>query len=138
MIAQKVINTTPKNLSNDITRTLQNLKSLSPLDKTCLPTLDGNIFMGISEISQSKSEDIYCRLYTRDGQVYFITKPLKWVEFKLFKFGFYRIHKSYFINVLNIQKYRKGEGGYLEMENGCSIPISRSKKGELQRLLEEF
>ena len=141
MIAQKLLHQTEtmtKDINDDITRTLQNVKSLSPITKTCLPTIEGNIFMRITEISHFKSEDIYCRLYTRDGDIHFITKPLKWVEHKLFKYGFYRIHKSFFINVLNIQKYHRGDGGYLVMDCGQIVPISRSKKTQLQKLLEEL
>lgn len=139
MLAKKqLISTTTKDLSDDIDRTLLNLKSINPLTKTCLPTLDGSIFIRVSEISHFKSEDIYCRLISRDGKIYFITKPLKWVEHKLFKYGFYRIHKSYFINVMNIGQYHKSEGGYLMMDSGKTVPISRSKKYQLQRLIEEL
>lgn len=136
MIAQqKIIETTTKDL-NDITRTLLNLKNLNPSTKTCLPTLDGSIFIKVADISHFKSEDIYCRLITREGGSHFITKPLKWVEHKLFKFGFYRIHKSYLINVMSIGQYHRSEGGYLMMDSGKSVPISRSKKNQLQQLLE--
>lgn len=141
MIAQKIITestATTKDLIDDISRTLLNLKNVSPTTKTCLPTLDGSIFIRVSDISHFKSEDIYCRLITREGNSHFITKPLKWVEHKLFKYGFYRIHKSYFINILNIGQYCRKEGGYLMMDSGKSVPISRSKKCQLQQLLEEL
>jgi len=143
MLAQKIISKpkstlTTKNLSDDISKILQNLKALNPITKTCLPTLDGSIFIRISDISHFKSEDIYCRLITCEGSIHFITKPLKWVEHKLFKYGFYRIHKSYFINVLNISQFHRSEGGYLTMDSGKTVPISRSKKSHLQQLLEEL
>ena len=138
MIAQKQIAPQTKELNDEISRTIQNVKSVLSISKTCLPTIEGNIFMRITEISHFKSEDIYCRLYTRDGDIHFITKPLKWVEHKLFKYGFYRIHKSFFINILNIQKYHQGDGGYLIMDCGQTVPISRSKKTQLQKLLEEL
>jgi len=139
MIAKKIINQTrTKDLNDDIERTLLNLKTTNPMSKTCLPTIDGSVFIRISEISHFKSEDIYCRLITLEGKMLFITKPLKWVEHKLFKYGFYRIHKSYFINVLNIGQYHKSEGGFLMMDSGKSVPISRSKKAQLQQLLENL
>ncbi len=142
MIAQQRITSqsqaTTKGLQDDIDRTLLNLKAQNPLTKTCLPTIDGSIFIRLSEISHFKSEDIYCRLITREGEQHFITKSLKWVEHKLFKYGFYRIHKSYFINVLSIGQYHRSDGGYLIMDSGKSVPISRSKKNQLQRLLEEL
>lgn len=139
MIApQRITQTTTKDINDDISRTLLNLKAVNPMTKTCLPTMDGSIFIRVMDISHFKSEDIYCRLITRDGKMVFITKPLKWVEHKLFKYGFYRIHKSYFINVMNIGQYHRSEGGYLMMDSGMSVPISRGKKNQLQRLLEEL
>ncbi|MDF1698732.1 MAG: LytTR family DNA-binding domain-containing protein [Saprospiraceae bacterium] len=140
MIAQHQQNNltqiTTKDINNDISRTLHNLKSVNPLTKTCLPTLDGSLFIRVAEISHFKSEDIYCRVITRSGEIHFITKPLKWVEHKLFKYGFYRIHKSYFINIANIRQYHKSDGGYLMMDSGKTVPISRSKKCQMQELLE--
>lgn len=139
MIAHKIKATNPTtDISQDIDRTILNMKSVTALSKTCLPTLDGNIFIRVSQICHFKSEDIYCRLYTVCGKAYFVTKPLKWVEHKLFKFGFYRIHKSYFINVLSISQYHKNEGGYLIMESGKSVSVSRSKRTQLQQLLERL
>lgn len=139
MIApQRITKTTTKDINDDITRTLHNLRTVHPMIKTCLPIMDGNIFIRVTDICHFKSEDIYCRMTTRDGKSYFITKPLKWIEHKLFKYGFYRIHKSYFINVMNISRYHRSEGGYLMMDSGKSVPISRSKKNQLQRLIEEL
>lgn len=139
MIAKK-INTYPDSieLKDDMTRTILNVREVRANFKTCLPVLDGNIFVHVSDISHFKSEDIYCRMYTRCGKEYFITKAMKWVEHKLFKFGFYRIHKSYLINIGSIAQFSKEDGGYLVMDCGGTIPISRSKKSQISKLQELF
>ncbi len=104
-------------------------------DKICFPTLDGFLFIKISEISHFKSDDIYCRLYSADGTVNFIMRSLKLVEEQCTYLGFYRVHKSYLVNPYNILKHVNKEGGYLLMENKEHIPISRSIKKCLKKFL---
>ena len=137
MIAQK-IDTHPNRieLKGDISSIVSNLRKVNPNAKTCLPVLDGNIFIHVLDISHFKSDDIYCRLFTTCGKMYFVSKSMKWVEQKLFKYGFYRIHKSFLINVASIAQYHKSEGGYLTMDCGNHIPISRSKKHQIGQMLE--
>jgi len=45
------------------------------------------------------------------------------------------VHHSHLINLKEVCKYIKGEGGYLVMSDGASINVSRSRKeGLLKRL----
>ena len=44
------------------------------------------------------------------------------------EYSFLRVHNSYLINLNEIDKYVKGEGGYLVMSDGSTIDVSRSKK----------
>ena len=44
------------------------------------------------------------------------------------EYSFLRVHNSYVINLNEIDKYIKGEGGYLVMTDGSTIDVSRSKK----------
>lgn len=48
---------------------------------------------------------------------------------------FVRVHRQYIVNLAHIQKLVKGEGMYLLMGNGTSIPVSRQQK---ERLMERF
>ena len=43
-------------------------------------------------------------------------------------YSFLRVHNSYLINLNEIDKYFKGDGGYLVMTDGSVIDVSRSKK----------
>jgi len=44
------------------------------------------------------------------------------------EYSFLRVHNSYLVNLNQIDKYIKGEGGYLVMSDGSAIDVSRSKK----------
>ena len=41
---------------------------------------------------------------------------------------FFRTHNSHLINRLHIERYIKGEGGYVVMADGASVPVSRNRR----------
>ena len=47
------------------------------------------------------------------------------------EYSFLRVHNSYLVSLNEIDKYVKGEGGYLVMTDGSAIDVSRSKKETL-------
>ena len=49
-----------------------------------------------------------------------------------------RVHHSHVINLNEINKYVKGEGGYIIMSDGSNIDVSRSRKESvLKRLIQQ-
>jgi two-component system LytT family response regulator len=51
-------------------------------------------------------------------------------------YSFFRIHHSYPVNINEINKYVKGEGGYVVMSDGSAVDVSRSKKDLLLKTLQ--
>jgi len=45
------------------------------------------------------------------------------------------VHNSSIVNLNEINKYIKGEGGYLIMSDGSTVDVSRSKKETLLKKL---
>ena len=60
---------------------------------------------------------------------------MKDVEELLSDYSFLRVHNSFLVNLNEIEKYLKGEGGYLVMSDGTTIDVSRSKKEVLLKKL---
>src|SRR5436189_82793 len=60
---------------------------------------------------------------------------LKEIEEILEQHSFIRVHRSYLVNLNEIEKYIKGEGGYLVMSDGTSIDVARNKKEILLKKL---
>ena len=50
-----------------------------------------------------------------------------------FSFLFVRVHHSYLINLNEVTKYIRGEGGYLVVSDGSSVNVSRSRKESLMK-----
>ena len=48
---------------------------------------------------------------------------------------FYRIHKSFIVNIDFVAKVMKGTGGEVVMQDGTKIPIARRKKDRLMELI---
>jgi DNA-binding LytR/AlgR family response regulator len=44
---------------------------------------------------------------------------------------FCRIHSAHLINLNEIEKYIKGDGGIVVLKDGANIPVSRANKTEL-------
>jgi two-component system LytT family response regulator len=49
---------------------------------------------------------------------------------------FVRIHNSYIVNVNEIKKYIRGDGGIVELLGGIQLPVSRINKPKLLQLIK--
>ncbi|MFN8366137.1 MAG: LytTR family DNA-binding domain-containing protein [Candidatus Kapaibacterium sp.] len=95
-----------------------------------LHTGDGIAFYDVTTIIRCESETNYTTFYFTGGDKIVITKQFKDVEQMLQPYGFYRPHKSHIINLAHIKKAYKGDGAYIVMKDGSTVPISRQKKEE--------
>jgi two-component system LytT family response regulator len=57
------------------------------------------------------------------------------VEEILTPYHFFRIHHSYIINLRQVSRYVKADGGSIEMAGGIQLTVSRQRKEELINVL---
>ena len=67
-----------------------------------------------------------------------VTRSLKEMEEILEHYSFIRVHRFYLVNLNEIEKYIKGDGGYLVMSDGTTIDVARNKKEILLKKLLPF
>ena len=103
-------------------------------NKILLPTLGGYNIIEVSEITYCKSESNYTRFNFVDGKNLVVSKTLKEVESIHHENNFFRIPRSYIINLNCIAKYNKGKGGEVVMKDGAILEVSRDKKDEFLKL----
>ena len=48
---------------------------------------------------------------------------------------YFRPHKSYLVNLNYLDKYVRGQGGYLVLKDSTQVPVARAQKMELMRIL---
>lgn len=102
------------------------------------PISTGQQFIDIQEITYAEANDNVALIHLRDKQSIKLTKGLSWVEEELTDHEFCRIHNSYLINLNQIQEYIRNDGGYVIMSDGKAISISRRRKDDFLRRLDQW
>jgi two-component system LytT family response regulator len=104
------------------------------LQKIALPTLEGYEMVMSEHIVRCESDSNYTLIYLKNNSKTIVSKTLKEVEELLEGHHFFRVHHSHLINLNEIKKYVKGDGGYLVMSDNSTVSVSRSKKDALLKL----
>jgi two-component system LytT family response regulator len=117
---------------------LENVGSLQAAQqKLAVPTAEGLRFVLVSAIIRLEAKSNYTQLFCSDGARILATKTIKEYEELLPDSIFFRTHNSHIINLQKIQKYQKGRGGYVVMEDGASVEIASRRREEfLGKLLK--
>jgi len=118
--AQKVKVQHYKALSENIQSTV--------FDKIAVPSGNSLILLKISEILYIKGEGSYSDLFMNDGTKHLVSRNLKNFEEILSQDKrFFRTHKSFIVNFDAVIAFNKSDGGWLDINNGTSIPVSSIK-----------
>ncbi len=108
------------------------------VEKLAVPSFDGIDFFNTDDIIYCQADGNYTMLYLKNKQTQLISRNLKDFESLLVESGFCRVHHSSLINMKHIQKYVKGEGGYVILTDNHHVDISRRKKEEFLKLLDKL
>lgn len=116
------------------------IKTASPVTmRVCLPTLKGLTIIKLEEIVYCEAHRSYTIFHLVNNKRLMISKPLFDYDRLLEGTVFFRIHKSFLINLLHAKEYIRGDGGIVIMSNGMDIEVSRRKKEQfLAKLKESF
>ncbi len=96
--------------------------------RIALPTIEGWELVNTNEISRCESVSNYTRLFLTDGErQLLVCRTLKDISL-LLGGNFIRVHQSHLVNRLQVRRLIKGDGGFLVMQDGTEIPVSRSRK----------
>ena len=108
--------------------------------KMSISALDGIYFVNIADIVRFEADDNYTHIHLTNGNRITASKTIKSYEELLAPFNFYRVHKRHVINLNYMKKFVKGDGGYLIMDDGIKIEVSRRRRPafmEQMRRLQE-
>lgn len=127
-----------KSVLGRMTALLQNLSGVQQLDqKVAIPTVNGFLFITLREIVRLEAKGGYTMIYLTNKEGILATRSIKEYEDLLPEAFFCRIHSSHIINMQKIQKYQKGRGGYVTMEDNSTIEVASRRRDEfMQRLLK--
>jgi two-component system LytT family response regulator len=91
-------------------------------------TTEGLLFLNIVDILRCEADGAYTGFHLKNGSKVFVSKNLKEYEGLLAEYGFFRVHHSFIINMNEIKKYVRGEGGYVIMSDDFMVDVSKRKK----------
>jgi two-component system LytT family response regulator len=106
------------------------------VNKIAIPTLEGLQMILVESIIHCDADRNYTVINTKNKQKIVASRTLKEIEELLEDYPFIRVHHSHIVNLNEVEKYIKGEGGYLLMSNGSNIDVSRSRKEFLIKKLQ--
>jgi two-component system, LytTR family, response regulator len=107
-------------------------------NKIAVPTLEGYELIPADQVILCEADDNYTHLFKKGSSKIIACRTLKEIEVQLHVFpSFIRVHHSYIVNLNEVTKYVRGEGGYLLMSDGSTVNVSRSRKEALLKLFDQ-
>nr|WP_295922886.1 LytTR family DNA-binding domain-containing protein [uncultured Dyadobacter sp.] len=104
--------------------------------RIALSTAKETRFVRTSEIVRCESSNNYSTFHLTDGEALLVCKPIFLYNDLLGPYGFVRCHQSHLVNKAFIKSWKKEFGDFLLLTNGAELPIARSKKEELKKMLD--
>jgi len=117
----------PMNVNENFRILMENLKTATP-SRLAIPTSDGMEYLNPKDIIRIEADRSYSWFYLTGNRKILVSKHLKEFQDLLGDRNFFRSHNSFLINLKFVHKYVRKEGGYIEMQDGSQIPVSRNKK----------
>jgi len=103
--------------------------------KMAIPTITGLNFVPVQDILRFEAKGSYTVIYLSGGETVMATRTIRDYEDVLPENIFCRIHNSHIINLSRIEKYQKGRGGIVLMEDGTTIEVAARRRDEFMRRL---
>ncbi|MBP0903208.1 LytR/AlgR family response regulator transcription factor [Mariniflexile gromovii] len=107
---------------------VENLKNINQPQKIALPTTDELYFVSIDDIVRCKGENNYTMFFLANGNSILVSRTLKEWDDLLSSHQFIRTHQSHLINSIHVKSYVKKDGGYILMNDGSMVSVSKHKK----------
>jgi two-component system LytT family response regulator len=120
-----------KVLDENMSVLLSNIQKQKNPQKIAISSMTGLIFMNINEIIFLQSDGPYTTIHSINANKIISSKHLKEYDDLLVDFGFFRVHRSYLVNLAEIKQFVRADGGYLIMSNGDKVDVADSKKASL-------
>ncbi len=101
-------------------------------NKIAVPTAEGFELIPADQVLYLEANNNYTHFFLKNKHKIIACRTLKEMEEQIQDFNFFvRVHNSYMVNLNEVIKYVRGEGGYLVMSDNSSVNVSRNRKDSL-------
>lgn len=94
-------------------------------------------FVKTSEIVRCQAENNYTIFFLQSSEQILVSKPMFEYDEMLADYGFIRPHNSHLVNKTYVKSLIKEDSGYLLMQDGTKVPVSRMKKDLIRKALSK-
>lgn len=105
-------------------------------DKLVVPTAEGFLFVTINDILYCRAISNYTEFHLTNKQKLLSSHTLGYYNELLAEHNFFRIHRSYLVNLAYVKMYKRGDGGLIILNNGEEIEVARSNKDAFLKILK--
>lgn len=102
-----------------------------------LATAEGLEFISLTDIIYIEANGPYSTFFLKHDRKIIVSKNLKEYEMLLSDHNFLRIHNSHIINISEVKRMIKTDGGYAIMSNGAQLIISPKRKENFLQMMAE-
>jgi two-component system, LytTR family, response regulator len=96
-----------------------------------LPEINGFAIVKVEDIVRCEGKRNYTRIIFKAAPEKVVSRTLLEFEHLLAPLGFVRIHRSHLVNILNVVRYLKTDGGMVELKTGELLKVSPKHKEDL-------
>ena len=108
-------------------------------ERIALPVGQELVFVEVAEILYCESDGSYVSVFMQhQARPILLSKSLREFEELLNNPAFFRAHNSFLVNLKQVQKIVRTDGGEIVMRNGKSLPVARAKKAELLGMIAKL
>ncbi len=115
----------------NIQNLLHNIRQPAEHQKIAFPKRDGYEFIPAENILYCNAEGAYTNIHLTGNKKFLVSKTLGDIEEMLPVDIFQRIHHSTIVNMQHITNLIRSDGGYVMLNNGEKLMISKAKKDTL-------
>lgn len=107
------------------------------ITKIGIPTIEGFELIPADHIVYCEANNNYTHIFLKGKTKIVACRSLKDMEEQLQDFKcFLRVHHSYLVNLNEVTRYIRGDGGYLILADGTTVNVSRGRKDALMKFLD--
>ena len=105
-------------------------------ETVAVPEINGFAIVNVKDIVRCEGKRNYTRIIFKEAPEKVVSRTLLEFEHLLAPLGFVRIHRSHLVNILNVVRYLKSDGGMVELKTGELLKVSpKHKENLLNKLL---
>jgi len=128
---------TPGNFESRYNSLTDNMRGAAPT-KIALTTVENMEFIKVIDIIRIEANGSYCKVFLSSDNSIMVSKSMKEFQDLLDPESFFRSHNSHIININHVKRFWFRDGGYLELDNGSHVPISRRKKEDFIKIINKM